>query len=114
MNKVIANGRLTRDVDFTTVGQDLAKARFTLAVRRDYLQKGSRIAIEGRWQTGKYDADDGRTVYTNDAVVDRIEFLDTRKQDDTANVDPYTGKASQGADPFANDGKSINIDDLPF
>ena len=46
-----------------------------------YCHKGSKIAIEGRLQTGSYeDKDTGKTVYTTDVVVYRVEFLESKSQ----------------------------------
>lgn len=46
-----------------------------------YCHKGSKIAIEGRLQTGSYeDRETGKTVYTTDVVVNRLEFLDSKSQ----------------------------------
>lgn len=46
-----------------------------------YCGKGSKIALEGRIQTGSYqDKETGKTVYTTDVVVNRVEFLDAKSQ----------------------------------
>ncbi|EFI41875.1 single-stranded DNA-binding protein [Peptoniphilus sp. oral taxon 386] len=45
----------------------------------NYLQKGRRIGVQGRIQTGSYERD-GHTVYTTDVMVDTMEFLDTAQQ----------------------------------
>ncbi|WP_036729647.1 single-stranded DNA-binding protein [Peptoniphilus mikwangii] len=45
----------------------------------NYLQKGRRIGVQGRIQTGSYERD-GHTVYTTDVMVDTMEFLDTVQQ----------------------------------
>lgn len=45
-----------------------------------YLKKGMKIAIEGRWQTENYKNRDGNTVYTNDCVVERQEFVENKNQ----------------------------------
>lgn len=41
-----------------------------------YTQKGSRIAITGRIQTGSYEAQDGTKRYTTDVVASNVEFID--------------------------------------
>ena len=93
MNKVILMGRLTRepDVRYSTTGaEQLAIARYTLAIDRryqkdsqnnadfircvtfgksaefaeKYFQQGTKIVVEGRIQTGSYQENDGQTVYT--------------------------------------------------
>ena len=40
-----------------------------------YFNKGSQIALQGRIQTGSYEAQDGTRRYTTDVVVDRFEFI---------------------------------------
>lgn len=45
----------------------------------NYMQKGSRIGVEGRIQTGSYEKD-GQRVYTTDVVVNQMEFLDAAPQ----------------------------------
>ncbi|SHH52592.1 single-strand DNA-binding protein [Anaerosphaera aminiphila DSM 21120] len=45
----------------------------------NFLQKGRRIGVQGRIQTGSYEKD-GHTVYTTDIVVDTMEFLDNMQQ----------------------------------
>ena len=74
-----------------------------------YCGKGSKIAIEGRIQTGSYqDKETGKTVYTTDVVVDRVEFLDakansnqgSRVPDDDFFDDDFVDQADNGAIPF--------------
>ena len=107
MNKVILIGRLTKDPDVRQI-QNNTVARYTLAVdrkiRKDnadpnavtadfiscvawdrkaefadmYLKKGTKIAISGRIQTGKYTKKDGQTVYTTDVVIDEQEFCESK------------------------------------
>lgn len=106
MNKVILMGRLTRDPEIHVAQseQPLTIAMFTLAVDRrnrnseqiadfitckafgktaefaeKYLAKGTKILIEGRWQTGSYKNKDGQTVYTNECIVDQMEFAESKK-----------------------------------
>ena len=40
-----------------------------------YLNKGSKVAVQGRIQTGSYKNRDGVTVYTTDVVANNVEFL---------------------------------------
>lgn len=106
MNKFIAIGRLTRDPDIRYSNGDLAIARFTIAVNRrykkddeqeadfpscvafgntaefveKYLFKGTKVAIEGRLQTGSYEKD-GVTIYTTEIVVENIEFAESKKEE---------------------------------
>ena len=109
MNKVILMGRLTRDPDvrYSNGEQATAVARFTLAVdrrvaRRDgeqtadfigcvafgknaefadkYLNQGTKIALEGRIQTGSYIKTDGTKVYTTEIVAENMEFAERKEQ----------------------------------
>ena len=106
MNKVILIGRLTRnpEIRYSQGENSLAVARFTLAVdrrfKRDneatadfiscvafgrtaeffekYTRQGSKMAVEGRIQTGSYVKQDGTKVYTTEVVVENTEFADSK------------------------------------
>ena len=108
VNNVVITGRLTRDPD-VRYKEDLAIARFALAVARPktngkeatsdfpsiiafgktaemaekYLQKGKHIAIIGRIQTGNYTDKDGKKVYTTDVVAEKIEFLESKRNEES-------------------------------
>lgn len=107
MNKVILMGRLTRDPDirYTQGAEPMAIARYTLAVDRrirregeaaadfiscvafgkiaelaeKYLNKGTKIIISGRLQTGSYTDRDGRKIYTTEVIVEDQEFAESKK-----------------------------------
>lgn len=107
-NIVCLTGRLTRDPD-VRYKEDLAIARFALAVARPkvngkeatsdfpsiiafgktaemaekYLSKGKLIAIIGRIQTGNYTDKDGKKVYTTDVVAEKIEFLESKRNEES-------------------------------
>lgn len=107
MNSVLLLGRLTADPDLRKAGNSkdaTSVVNFSLAVPRigseeadfircvafgktaewmdNYLKKGSRIAVTGRIQTGRYDDKDGKTVYTTDVICERIDFADDRKPEE--------------------------------
>lgn len=74
-----------------------------------YCGKGSKIALEGRIQTGSYqDKETGKTVYTTDVVADRVEFLEPKSTssqgdhvpDDDFFDDDFVDQADNGAIPF--------------
>ena len=99
MNKVIINGRLTRDPEIRYSGETCV-AKFTLAVNRTYkkegepsadfisctafgakaefaekyFRQGMKVAIVGHWQTGSYTNRNGQKVYTNDCIIENQEF----------------------------------------
>lgn len=106
MNKVILMGRLTKNPEIKYAGKDndMAVARYTLAVNRrykrdgeqeadfiscvtfgksaefaqKYLYKGMRIVIGGRISTGSYKDKDGKTIYTTDVIVEEHEFAQNK------------------------------------
>lgn len=106
MNKVILMGRLTRDPEVrysqSANGEQLAIARFTLAVDRrgkdagadfiscvefgktaefaeKYLKQGTKITASGRIQTGSYTNRDGVKIYTTEVVIEEQEFAESKK-----------------------------------
>lgn len=64
-----------------------------------YLQKGTKIYIEGHIITDSYDKD-GRTIYTTDIQVDRYEFCESKGEQDE----------KERAEAIAID----DMDELPF
>ncbi|HET7657689.1 MAG TPA: single-stranded DNA-binding protein [Bacillales bacterium] len=88
----------------------------------NYLKKGSLAGVEGRIQTRSYDDNDGKRVFITEVVADRVQFLEPRSSRNSGQGpgEPYGGGNQNdspfGDDPFANDGKPIDIsdDDLPF
>ena len=161
MNKVFLVGRLTRDPELRYTASNMATMRCAIAVDRQYvregeergadfinivafanraetmkkyLTKGSQIAIDGRIQTGSYDGQDGKKVYTTDVIVENFQFLDSKGSRNTdasssgyesqsSSYDyPQSSSASEstssndGSDPFADFGAKIEVPDseLPF
>ena len=145
MNKVILMGRLTRDpeIRYSQGETPLAIARYTLAVDRrfsrnnqdgqtadfiscvafarngefaeKYLHKGTKIAVEGRIQTGSYTNKDGVKVYTTEVVVENQEFAESKNAQGEGGYAPAPAMHAAAApadDGFMNipDG----IEDLPF
>ena len=106
MNKVVLMGRLTKNPEIKYAGKDndMAVARYTLAVNRrykhdgeqeadfiscvtfgkraefvqKYLHKGMSIAICGRISSGSYKDKDGKTIYTTDVIVEEHEFAQNK------------------------------------
>jgi single-strand DNA-binding protein len=71
-----------------------------------YLRQGTKIAVEGRIQTGSYKNKDGQTVYTTDVVIDSQEFCEGKKEtQDTAPSIPE--------DKFVSIPDNVDMD-LPF
>lgn len=138
MNRVILMGRLTRDPDirYSQSGDNMAIARFTLAVDRrgrrqdgadqqtadfigcvcfgkqaefaeKYLRQGTKIAVTGRIQTGSYTNKDGQKVYTTDVVLDEIEFAESKNAQGGDNNHSY--QAPQRPAPSAAGDGFMNI-----
>lgn len=128
MNKVVLLGRLARDPEVRYTKDNTAVARFTLAVDRmkkedpadfiscvafrktaelmeKYCRKGTKIALEGRIQTGSYEKD-GQKIYTTDVIVDRMEFAGGKREDDGAVPDAPKAEVP--------DGFEVVDDDIPF
>ena len=146
MNRVVLVGRLTKDPEMRTTSSGISQTRFTLAVNRrgtnedgsrqadfipcvawrgtaeaiaKYLTKGRELAVEGRIQTGSYDAQDGTKRYTTDVVVDNFTFIGSG----TNNANQNTSSPSEdiattdiSEDPFKDFGNEVALsdDDLPF
>lgn len=168
INKVVLVGRLVKDPELRYTPSGVANARFTLAVNRtfsnqqgereadfincvvwrktaentaNFTKKGSLVGIEGRIQTGSYEGQDGKRVYTTDVVADSVQFLEPRGATEgregtggtntlnynqtSNNGQPQTNYQQPGTqqnytrvdeDPFSNSGGPIEVsdDDLPF
>ena len=105
INRVVLVGRLTRDPELKYTTNGIANLRFSIAVNRTFtsqngerqadfincvawrgqaenmakfLRKGSLIGVEGRIETGSYQAQDGSMRYTTDVVCDSVQFLEPR------------------------------------
>jgi single-strand DNA-binding protein len=170
INRVVLVGRLTKDPELRYTPSGVAVARFTLAVNRsfsnqqgekeadfinctvwrkpaentaNFLKKGSLTGVEGRIQTGSYEGQDGKRVYTTEVVADSVQFLEPRNSSggdrEKPQGQPYgSGGSNQNnqypssnqqnqspnqqnytrvdEDPFASGSGPIEVsdDDLPF
>lgn len=61
-----------------------------------YIQKGVRIGLQGRIQTGSYEHEDGYTVFTTDIVANNFYFADGKKEDGNNYKDNKRGNSKQG------------------
>ena len=133
MNKVIIIGRNVKDIEIKTTPSGTSVAEFTIAVNRSfknangeresdffnciafsklaetisrYVKKGDQVGVEGRLQTRNYTNKDGKKVYVTEIIVENVEFLQSKKEQNQ----PI------GEDPLAN-AKWEELktdDDLPF
>lgn len=109
MNKVIIIGRTTRDIELKQTSSGASVAEFSVAVNRTfknangeresdffnciafsklaetiskYVKKGDQVGIEGRLQTRNYTNREGNKVYVTEIIVENVEFLQSKKQDE--------------------------------
>ncbi|WP_019415739.1 single-stranded DNA-binding protein [Paenisporosarcina sp. TG20] len=169
INRVVLVGRLTKDPELRYTPSGVAVARFTLAVNRsfsnqqgekeadfinctvwrkpaentaNFLKKGSLTGVEGRIQTGSYEGQDGKRVYTTEVIADSVQFLEPRNSNSSGGdrpqqQQPYGSGSNQNnqypsnqqnqspnqqnhtridEDPFSKGSGPIEVsdDDLPF
>lgn len=160
-------GRLVADPELRYTPNGIASCKFRVAVNRpfknegeqqadfiscvawrkqaenlaNFMKKGNLIGLEGKIQTGSYEGQDGKKIYTTDVVADSIQFLEPRNSagssqstsnyqsstntggtDQTPPQGNYGGNNNQPSytrvdeDPFANSKGPIEVseDDLPF
>ena len=108
MNKVILIGNIVNDITIEKTSSGNSILKNTIAVRRQfknadgeyesdfirftafkrtadflaqYANKGDRIGLEGRWQTGSYDGANGK-IYTNDLIVDNVGLLTAPRKEE--------------------------------
>ena len=90
------NGELKENVDFIPVVTWGALAEFC----GKYLKKGTGVLVEGRIQTGSYEAKDGTGKrYTTDVLASTVQFVGAKKDDSgggshEAPRDPQKGKGT--------------------
>ena len=126
MNNVVLIGRLTKDPELRW-SNDLASARFSLAINRigknkgadfpsivvfgkqaenceKYLTKGRQVCIQGHLQTGSYTNKEGNKVYTTDVIADRVEFLEWGDREEKA----------EGSNESWGGFEAVEDEDVPF
>ncbi|PMB03650.1 single-stranded DNA-binding protein [Fischerella thermalis CCMEE 5273] len=89
----------------------------------NYMKKGRMVAVEGRLQVRTYENQEGRKIRVSEVVADNVRFLPGSGGSGGSGGNPAHGgesgfQSDRGSsnDPFADDGKPIDIsdDDLPF
>lgn len=134
MNKIILMGRVTREPDIRYGGDNRAVARYCIAVDRryknangeyptdffnlvsfgktaefveKYINKGTKIVVEGELQNNNYEKD-GKKIYQDQIVISNVEFAESKNSGSTEAV-PQTD-----ADGFNPVDGSVTEDSLPF
>lgn len=131
MNNVVLIGNLTKDPEIRYSQTGTAVARFSIAINRGkdsngndlgvdfpkivvfgkqaencerFLQKGLKVAVQGRIQTGSYERN-GQKIYTADVVASRVEFIQFRETNNNSDTEsPFDG--------FVN--VPDDLEELPF
>jgi single-strand DNA-binding protein len=81
----------------------------------EYLKKGSKVYLEGKLQTRKWQDQQGQDRYTTEIVADEMQMLDSRGG--SADFAPSQGRAapqSQPQAPASAPADSGFEDDIPF
>ena len=129
INKVILIGNLGRDPEVKYTQNGTPVANFSLAVNErfkdksgqyqertewvnvvlwqrlaeiagEYLKKGSKVYIEGRLQTRKYEKD-GQTKYITEVIGSELVLLDARQESASEQPQPARTQAETDSDiPF--------------
>lgn len=153
MNNVQVVGRLTKDIELRYTPNGKANARVTVAVNRrfknpqgeteaDFISvvlwgqqaefaanntvKGNRVSVVGRIQTGSFEGQDGKRVYTTDVVAEQFQPIDWANSEQqqlvqnnaqqTYGYNQQQATKNYGQDPFASSAGPIDVnpEDLPF
>lgn len=143
MNKVILCGNLGKDPELRYTPSGVAVTTFSIATSERYkdrdgnkqektewhnivvwrqlaeicgkfLQKGSKILIEGKIQTRSYDDRDGNKKYITEIVGDQMEMLDgARQAEPDRQVSQHEQQKQNGYQPQP-DSQEWPDDNIPF
>lgn len=121
INNTTLVGRLTKNPELRFTGNGVAVLSFTLAVERSFANaqgeretdfincvawrgtaetlskfavKGSLVGVTGSIQTGSYQNNEGRTVYTTEVLVDNFQMLEPKSVTDNRRSQAGGGQAS--------------------
>ena len=145
LNKVMLIGRLTSDPELKQTPSGVSVTSFSIAVNRRfnksaesqqadfinivawrqsaefitrYFKKGRSILIIGSLQTRTWQDQQGQKRYSTEVVVDEVQFVDNKPQENTQGSSNYTPD-SYSAPSFSSDNapnfeELTDEDDLPF
>lgn len=137
INKMILQGRFTKDVDLRTTQNDNSVASFTIAWSekygqteqtlflncvawnnqaefiRKYFKKGDMVVVEGKLNTRNYDDGNGDKRYVTELIVDKAHFCVSKQ--DSKQQQQFSGYLNTYSSGTDEDFKSMSdYDDLPF
>ena len=143
VNKVILIGNLGKDPEVRYMPNGNAVANITLAtseswkdktsgeqqektewhrvvmfrrlgeIAGEYLKKGSKVYIEGKLQTRKWQDSSGNDRYTTEIVANEMQMLDSRGGSANFSGEPKSAPATAPAPVAASAGGDFD-DDIPF
>lgn len=141
MSNTILYGRVVRDIEVRYTNQNMAVARFSVAVNRryqkdnkkadffnvtafgkkaetlsQYFRQGSRIVVYCHPQQEQYTKQDGTKVDTVSFILDEFDFVDTRAEGgitQNQNTQPAPEPTPVGYDDGFMD-VDLSSDELPF
>ena len=135
MNIIMLSGRIVKENELKYTQNNIPVLSNTIAVRNDYknvngeydsqfinfvayrntaeflnkyTQKGNKVLLEGRWNTRNYENSEGKKVYINEMIVNKIELLENKKQEEPKKEDKDK--------PFKDFGEEIELkpEDFPW
>ena len=140
MNKFLATGRFTSDptIRYANNDKQTCIANFTLAINRrfkregepdadfircvamgrvgefveKYFHKGMKADITAHIQTGNYTDKNGNKIYTTDAIIEEIDFGESKANTPATNDPADTPTETPADDGFMN--VPDDVDELPF
>ena len=110
LNQVVLVGRLTDDVELTTMESGKKVSSLVLAVQRtyknaegiyeedfirctlwnavasstsEYCHKGDIVGIKGRLQVNTYEDKDGTKKYSTEVIAEKVTFLSSKTKEET-------------------------------
>ena len=144
VNKVILIGNLGKDPDITVLPNGTTIANFTIATSEtwkdkqsgqqqektewhrvtaykrlaeivgEYLNKGSKVYIEGRLQTRKWQDKSGVDHYTTEIVANELNMIDVRQQNLDKTLESSVNEYKISEKQSARKDESIDFNDCPF
>jgi len=121
MNLVILSGRMTKKIELKSTQNGKSVGKFSLAVQNaydkekadfidcviwdnqaetleKYTDKGSKISIEGRLSVRTWEDNDKNKRKTTEVIVERFEFLDSKKKEDKSEEEESYRDKNNGED----------------
>lgn len=86
--------------------------RWNAEVAEKYLRKGSKVYVEGKLRTRKWQDKDGQDRYTTEILVDTLKLLD--RANTGTQPQPASTVATASSAPASAHVPDEEVDDLPF